>query len=123
MDYVTTFPNTYICYYASDMVLHVDSDATYLVTTKARSRMAGYCQLSAHPDITAHPKLNGTILIECKTLRHIVVSAAEAEIGGIFHNTQVSIPIRTLLQSFGHPLTPIKTYNSTANGFIHEKIH
>ena len=42
MDYVYTYPNTFIRYYASDMVLHVDSDAAYLVAPRARSRVAGY---------------------------------------------------------------------------------
>ena len=54
MDYVTMFPNAYICYYVSDMVLHVDNDAAYLVAPKDRSRVAEYFQLPAHIDITAH---------------------------------------------------------------------
>ena len=29
IDYTSTYPN--ICYYASDMILHLDSDAVYLV--------------------------------------------------------------------------------------------
>ena len=33
MDYAATFPNTYVRYYASDMILQVDSDAAYLVQT------------------------------------------------------------------------------------------
>ena len=31
LDYVTTYPNPKICFYASDMILHVNSDTTYLV--------------------------------------------------------------------------------------------
>ena len=42
MDYAATYPDVYIRYYASDMVLHVDSDAAYLVTPKAKSRIAGF---------------------------------------------------------------------------------
>ena len=51
--------------------------------------------------------------------------AAEAETGGIFHNVQVAIPIRSLLQILKHtqPPTPLKKYTSTANGFIHDNIH
>ena len=43
----------------------------------------------------------------------------------IFHNAQAAIPIRTLLQALNHPQppTPLKTDNSTANGFIHDNIH
>ena len=31
MDYLATYPNAYIRYYASDMILNIDSDAAYLV--------------------------------------------------------------------------------------------
>ena len=64
-------------------------------------------------------------MVECKTLRHVVSSEAEAEIGGIFHNAQVAIPIRTLLRKLNHPQPPtlIKTDNARACGFIHDNIH
>ena len=31
MDYVATYPDTYFRFYASDMILTIDSDVTYLV--------------------------------------------------------------------------------------------
>ena len=125
MDYVATYPNAYIRYYASDMILNIDSDAAYLVAKKSRSRVAGYYHLSSDPKIKKDIPLNGAIHTECKTLRHVVSSAAEAEVGGIFHNAQVAIPIRTLLQALHHPQPPtsIKTDNSTAHGFIYDNIH
>ena len=125
MDYLHTYPDAYIRYYASDMILHVDSDAAYLVEPKAKSRVAGYFYLSDHPNITQHPTLNGAILVECKTLRHVVSSSAKAEVAGIFHNATTAIPIRHMLQALNHPQppTPIKTDNSTALGFIHNNIH
>ena len=124
MDYAATYPNVYIRYHASDIVLHVDSDAVYLVAPKAKSRIAGYFHLSDHPMRTKDPRLNGAVLVECKTLKHVVASAAEAEIAGVFHNAQVSIPIRHFLECLNHPQppTPLKTDNSTANGFIHNNI-
>ena len=125
MDYLHTHPNTFVRFYASDMVLHVDSDAAYLVLPKARSRVAGYFHLSAHPNITKHPQLNGAILVECKTLRHVVSSAAEAEVAGIYHNATQTIVIRRILEALGHqqPPTPLKTDNSTATGFVYDNIH
>ena len=39
MDYAATYPDVFIRYYASDMVLHVDSDSAYLVAPKAKSRI------------------------------------------------------------------------------------
>ena len=81
--------------------------------------------MSSLPTKTHHPKVNGAILVECKTLRHVVSSAAEAETGGVFHNAQKAIPIRTILHALNHPQppTPLATDNTTANGFIHDNIH
>ena len=42
MDSANTFQDAYVRYHASDIVLHVDCDAAYLVTPKAKSRVAGY---------------------------------------------------------------------------------
>ena len=44
LDYTATHPNASIRYHESDMVLHVDSDAAYLVMPQARSIIAGYYQ-------------------------------------------------------------------------------
>ena len=125
MDYLHTYPDVYVRYYASDMVLYVDSDAAYLVAPKARSRIAGYFYCSDHPNVTKRPKANGAILVECKTLRHVVSSSAEAEVAGIFHNATTAVPIRHILQALNHPQppTPLKTDNSTATGFIYDNIH
>ena len=120
LDYANTYKNAYLRYYASDMILHVDSDAAYLVAPKSRSRIAGYYHLSDHPSKRKHPTLNSAILVECKTLRHVVSSAAEVETGGVYHNATTSIPIRTILHALNHPQppTPIKTDNSTTTGFM-----
>ena len=125
MDYAVTYPNVYIRYHASDMVLHVDSNAAYLIVYKAKSQIAGYYHLSDHPNCTNQSSSNGAILVECKTLRHVVASAAEAEVTGVFHNAQISLPIRRILELLNHPQlpTPLKTNNSIANGFIHKNIH
>ena len=106
------------------MILHVNSDAADLVAPKARSRIAGNFHLLEHPNITKHPKLNGAILVECKTLRHVVSSSAESEVAGIYHNSGIAIPIRQTLQALNHqqPSTPLKTDNSTATGFVYENI-
>lgn len=105
------------------MILHVDTDAAYLVLPKARSVIGGHYYLSeypAPPPNQPNPSPNGAILTECKTLRSVVSSAAEAECGGLYHNAQNAIPIREALIALGHPqpATPIKTDNSTALGIV-----
>ena len=54
MDYVNTHDNAFLRFHASDMVLHVDSDAAYLVAPKARSRIAGYYHLTDNPKKERH---------------------------------------------------------------------
>ena len=39
MDYVITYPNNYIRYYASDRILNIDSDAAYFFSPKANSEV------------------------------------------------------------------------------------
>ena len=125
LNYVATHPHAVVRYYASDMILHIDSDASYLVLPGAKSRIAGYFQLIRNKNSAPFPKgINGAILVECKTLKHVVASAAEAETGGIFHNAQIGIIIRTALEELGHPQpkTGIKTDNSTATNFANASL-
>ena len=51
LDYMATNPNATIEYKASDMILHVHSDASYLSLSKACSRAAGIHFLSTKPPI------------------------------------------------------------------------
>jgi hypothetical protein len=109
------------------MCLALDSDAAYLVQPNARSRFAGYFYLAdpaPPPPVKPTPKLNGPVLVECKTLRGVLTSAAEAETGGVFHNGQTAIVIQRALEALGHkqPPTPLKTDNSTAHSFVHTNI-
>ena len=104
------------------MVLTVDSDAAYLVLPKARSRFAGYFRLLDDPATPHHHIYNGALLIECRTIRHVVSSAAEAETNAVFQNAKLAVQIRHLLQQLGHPqpITVINTDNSTAAGFVNK---
>ena len=117
LDFAASYPLAIIRFYASDMILAVESDAAYLVMPNAKSRVAGYYHMT-NPDLKL---LNGAILVECLALKHVVSSAAEAETGGLFHNAQQAVVIRQILHDLGHPQppTPIKTDNSTARNFVH----
>ena len=123
LDYLATHPNATIRYNASDMILHVESDAAYLVAPNAKSRIAGYYYLGNLPEKQSK-QINGAILVECRYLQHVVASAAEAETGGLFHNCQNTIYLRRLLNILNHKQvpTPVKTDNSTAASFVKEMI-
>ena len=80
------------------MILLVDSDAAYLVMPKAKSRVVGYFQLNNNPKRVSHSKINGTILVEYRALKHIVLSAAEVKTAGVFYNAQKVISIQYILE-------------------------
>ena len=105
------------------MQLHVDSDATYLVLSKARSRGAGHFYLIIHtpPGISIpQPPTNGPILTEYVTLRNVMISAAEAETSTLYHNGIAVIPICVTLNELHHPQGPtsFKTDNDTVKIFL-----
>ena len=81
--------------------------------------------MSTFPSKMISPPINGSVRVECKTLKHIVSSAAEAKVVALFHNAQTVLPIRRVLEALDHlqPPTPVKTDNSTANAFVHKNIH
>mgnify|MGYP004176976041 CR=1 FL=1 len=70
------------------------------------------------------PKPNGPVYTVCHILRHIMASAAEAEIAALFKNGQEAVVLRNTLRNLGHPQppTPIKTDNSTAAGIANNTI-
>jgi hypothetical protein len=103
LNYCNTHPETKIRYHASDMILHIHSHASYLSENEAKSRAGGllYMGNTAQND----KKLtNSAILIVSKVLKHVMSSAAEAEIGAVFINAKEGAFLRTTLEELGHPL-------------------
>jgi len=99
------------------MILHIHSDTSYLSETEARSRAGSHHYLSDKPSAKPPPP-NGPILNIAKILKHVMSSAAEAELGALFLNAKEGTVLRTTLVEMGHPqpATPLQTDNSTANG-------
>ena len=125
LNYLATYPNARIRFYASDMILYADSDAAYLISEGAKSRIAVYFYCSNKSTTTPPtPPLNAPVHVECKFLRHVVTSAAEAETAGLFLNSQKVIEIKQMLEALGHPqaATPIKTDNATAASFVRDML-
>ena len=122
LNYVACNPDAEITYQASDMCLHIHSDASYLSAPKARSRAGAHFFLSSYPNSsenTSLQPLNGPIHVLSKIIKLVMASAAEAEIGASFLAAQESVPIRTCLEELGHPQppTPIQVDNTTAAAF------
>ena len=122
LDYVAIYPNVKVRFYASDMQLHVDSDAANLVQPHARCHYAGYFYQNS--STSTQGCLSGAVHVTCRTIRNRVASATKAETGGLFFNAQNAITIKRTLETLGHrrKLTPWKTDNSTANSFVYGNI-
>jgi hypothetical protein len=118
LNYCNTHPETKIRYHASDMILYIHSDASYLSEKEAKSRAGGFFYMGSN--INTDKKLtNGAILIISKVLKHVMSSAAEAEIGVIFINAKEGAVLRTAFKKLGDPQppTPMETDNTTATGY------
>ena len=107
------------------MTLYVDSDAAYLVAPKAKSRIAGFFYCSNKSTTTPpSPPLKGPFYVECKILRHVVTSVAEAKTAGLFYNCQTDIHLQHMLNVLGHPQKhmPVKTDNGTTAQFASDTV-
>jgi hypothetical protein len=122
LHYGHTYPNASITYRASDMILSIDADASYLGETGARSRAASTFKFVTrdNPDYE-----NG--LIECIStiIPTIVTGAAEAEYAGLFIAGQTGLAYRYTLQDLNCPQpdagTRITCDNLTSGKIAHRK--
>eukprot|EP00804_Cyclotella_cryptica_P030451 CCRYP_008524-RA/>CCRYP_008524-RA protein AED:0.26 eAED:0.26 QI:0/0/0/1/1/1/2/0/901 len=116
LDYCATHPNATVCFRASDMVLNIHSDASYLNAPATRSRIGGHFFLGWIPRDHLPIKLNGAIHVISTILKFVAASAAEAELGALFVNAKEGRIICLILHELGHPQppTPIHCDNSTA---------
>ena len=121
LDYAATHQDAIITYHASDMVLAVHSDASYLSEPKGRSRAGGHFFLSSD---VADPLDNGAVLNLAQLIKAVMSSAAEAELGALYINACQAIPQRQCLEEMGHkqPPTPMQTDNTTALGVVNNNI-
>jgi hypothetical protein len=124
LDYLATHPNATVRFYASDMLLQVHSDASYLNEPDGRSTAGGHYFLGKLPIDNQPIFLNGAIYALCTILKHVAASAAEAELGALFLNTQEVKILRLILEEMGHPQppTPIHCDNSTAVGIANSTV-
>jgi hypothetical protein len=122
LDYLAIHPDPTIRYHASDMILHIHSDASYLSVSNAWSRIGGLFFLgNKYPE---QETLNGSILNVAALIKNVVASAAVSEVGACFHNAQSGAQLRVTLTELGHtqPPTPLRKDNSTAYGIVNKTI-
>ena len=114
LDYAATQEPAVTTYRASDMVLAIHSDASYLNEEEARSRAGGHHFLSENVPFPAN---NGAIYNEASIIKAVMSSAAESEIGSLYTNAPKGVEERNILEEMGHPQPP-----STADGIINSRV-
>jgi hypothetical protein len=119
LQYVSTHQQYGIRFHASSMQLQIQSDASYLSRTRARSVLGGLHYLGSEDAI------NGPIFCTSKIISCIVTSAAEAELGAAFQNAQKGAQFRNTLIELGYPQqpTPILVDNTVAEGLANNTIN
>jgi hypothetical protein len=91
LDYLATHPDVTIRFQASNMVLNIHLDASYLSETNAHSHACGNFFMGWSPKDGYPIKLNGAFFTLCTILRFVVALAAEAELGALFMHCKESI--------------------------------
>ena len=120
IDYLVSQEEAVLTFRASNMVLAVHSDASYLSESKARSCAGGHFFLS---NDEPHPPNNGAILTIAQVIKVVMLSASEAELATLFINACTAVHIRNILAKLGHPQpqTPVQMDNATVEALINGK--
>jgi hypothetical protein len=91
LNYLTTNQDAKVRLHASDMVMNIHSNASYLSETKSRSRSCGHFFVGWMPKNDKPIQLNGAFYVSMTILPFVVASAAEAKLRALFHNCQDGI--------------------------------
>ena len=121
--YAASYPDNILVYHASDMILEVQSDASYLSRSRARS-VAGGLGYLASASTAGVPTSNGAVFTHSAVLDVVVAFAGEAEYGALFTIAQKAEFSRTILAALGHPqpATIIYCDNRCAVGLANDTI-
>jgi hypothetical protein len=119
LQYVSVHQLHGLRFHASNMQLQIQSDASYLSRTKARSVLGGFHYLGSTEYI------NGPFFCTSKIISCIVTSAAEAELGAAFQNAQKGAQFRNTLIELGYPqqASTILVDNTVAEGLAKDTVN
>ncbi len=121
---LATQPDGTVQSYASDMILNIHSNASYLSKANAHSHACGHFFMGWKFDAIRPIKLNRAFFTLCTILQFVVASAAEAELGPLFLNCKQATIFRLMLDEMDQPQppTPIDCDNSTTIGIANNTI-
>jgi hypothetical protein len=117
LQYFATYPHASITYKASDMILRIHSDASYLSEPNAGSRLGAIEYLGSEGDEN-EPPTNGLINVVCCRSDVVTSSACETEWAAIFKACKEAIETRQTLSDLGFPqqATTVTSDNKCAVG-------
>jgi hypothetical protein len=121
LDYLATHPDATIRYHASDTVLHIHSDASYLSVSNAQSRLRGlFFFWATNPPSKKHLMDQSSTSRPSSKTRSPLQQNQKLE--RAFATPKVAL--RVTLSKMGHtqPRTPLRTDSSTAYGIVNETI-
>jgi hypothetical protein len=106
LDYLGTQEEAILTYIASNMILAVHSNASYLSKPKARSRASGHFFLSSNKQLLLN---NGAILNIAHIIKNVMSLATDAELAALYIMAREAVYIRIILKEMGHkqPPTPM----------------
>lgn len=124
LDYLHKHPNASVTFCASDMILKVHSDGSYLSVLGGRSRVAGHFYCGDNIPIQQTDEKQGSIYQECSAIKPVLASAAECGTSTLFLDCQTAISLRIAAKEMGHPqpATPTHIDNTTANNYVHNNL-
>jgi hypothetical protein len=119
LQYASSHQHNGIRFHASCMQLQIQSDASYLSRTRARSVAGGLHYLGT----TEH--INGPFYCTSKIISCVVSSAAESELGAAFMNAQKGAQFRNTLVELGYPQDPttLLVDNTVAEGLATDTVN
>ena len=121
LQYLARFRNNILVYTSSDMILHMQSDASFASRSGARSVAGGVFYCGNYNDPTT---INGAVHAISSIISVVCDSAAECEYGALYTNAKDAVPIRHTLMHLGHPqkATIILVDNKCAIGLANDTL-
>ena len=83
LDYCETHPDAMIRYHASDMILSLQSNGSYLSEPYSKSRAVGHFYLTSGDNKDLN---NGAILTLTKIVKHVKQSTGKIEVVSLYYN-------------------------------------
>ncbi len=118
LDYLSGHSDAKIRFHASDIILNINLDASYLSKTNTPSHRCGHYFMGWMPTDGSLICLNRAFHFSTPILKFVIASATKAKLGVLYHNCQTGILFWLTLTNMSHPQpkTPVHCNNATAVG-------